>query len=600
MPMNFLAVDLETDGLYFSKNNILTVAASWRAGSEIRNKVWIVSPVLCEGMHEINGVLQIVYPDSVLQIAAELGNMIRQCDRLVFHNGSFDLPFMLRDGLVSDSLIYRKLFDTMLAARMTGPRDSLRLADLLNYYAIGPTTAEEKRFYERMKGVRGGLLDRDRKGVRKIPTDHIVRYNKMDTDYTLLLAERLWKESSEQYSLDEITREHDFVRVVSAMTVRGQPVDVEKLVKARSDYGAKIRDLRQLIYDHTGAESEAQGEALGRYFARRPWFHNAAIETDGGTVSFAKKTIPVYKAAAEDANDGDALDVLGAIQSTRSTKKALDKVEEIAESLDGLNRVHGGHTVGRTVTYRLASSKPNVQNLPRTLDIWGPFLEADYSQAELRFGCLVARDPVLAAMYAAGEDVHTQTAFRMFGNRDDWETRFKYWRQVAKAVNFLSMYGGGADRLRDRLQEEGVFITRKEAQEYKALHRRTYPKIYDSMTYATTTWEERGYLRLWDGARIYLPDFERDRAYKAFNNVVQGGIAKIVQVAMTALHDEGYPVTGQVHDSIRFDVKLADDKTALDHIVEIMSGALPLSYRSIMQDFPPMQMAVDIEVKGNK
>lgn len=595
--MNFLVIDIETTGLYF-KDRILTIAASWREGASIKNRVWIVDPVLCEGMIEVNGILQIQVPDSIVAIQAELGGLVASCDRIVFHNGAFDLPFLLRDGILTDRQVRNKIYDTMLAARRTGPRDAHSLSALLDEYHIGPVTAEERSFYKRMKGIRAGLLNRDRHGALKIPTSDILRYNAMDTDYTLLLAERLWKESTKQYELDQITREHDFIRVVSGMTIRGQHVNVDALVQSRDEYSKKIRDLRAKIHAFTGAESEDQGVMLAKWFDRRPWFGRSVVLTGGGAPSFDKTAVPVYKKDAETYGDNDAVVILDAIQDARAANKIWNRIVEIGDNLDARDRLHGGFSVGKTTTYRLASSRPNVQNLPRDLKIWASYLGADYSQAELRYGALIARDPVLASMYAAGEDVHTQTALRMFGNRDDWESNFKHWRQVAKAVNFLSMYGGGPERLKDRLQQEGIFITLTQAKEYKDLHRRTYPKIYEAMRDATRVWESRGWLRIWDDSRIYLLNRERDRSFKAYNNVVQSGIAKIVQSAMCTLHDEGYPIVGQVHDEIRFDGDLIGDEQAHKHIAEIMTGALPLSLRSVITGFPPIEMAVDLEVKG--
>jgi len=103
----------------------------------------------------------------------------------------------------------------------------------------------------------------------------------------------------------------------------------------------------------------------------------------------------------------------------------------------------------------------------------------------------------------------------------------------------------------------------------------------------------RGYLLLMGGKRLYASDQDKLRAYKAFNNVVQGSVAEIVKKAMIAIRDT-LPVllTSQVHDSIEKEVELTD-RTSLPAVKRIMEGVVPSKYMQRVS--PPIAMAVDTE-----
>lgn len=606
----FVAIDIETTSLTWD-TEILTVAAAWRGADGLpTTKAWVLSHALCDGMviDPDTNEMTLVYPDSILDVSAELRDLMDMADMVVFHNGAFDIPFLVRDGLLHESSIRRKVFDTMLAARMTGAHESHSLNALLDEFGIGPSDAEERAFYDRMKGLRGSLLKyaKGKYKERVVPTDDILRYNALDVAYTLELAEVLWQFSikptrfKDCYSLEQIIDAHDFVRVASMMRVRGQKVDMEALIQARSDFNADLRDSRQLMYDLSDGliESEAHNAGLSQFFSGRRWFHAHSQETSNGNYSFDKTAVAYYLSAAEDAGDTDAWKILNAVQDTRHTHRIATRIDELIESADPLDRVHGGFKVGTTVTYRMASSNPNVQNLPRDLKIWAPYLGADYSQAELRLAAIIAKVPTLQGWYGNGADVHQMTADRMFAGIELREGVGK--RHVAKQVNFLSLYGGGADKLRQRLAQDQCHISRSEAQEYKSAHKKTYPEVYRAMALASEIWENRGYVKLWDGTRVYYQalDAQHERGYKAFNNIIQGGIARMVEVAMRQLHDAGVPLIGQVHDEIRFDPVVEDDESIVSMIREIMEGALPKHIRETAT--PTMEMKVDIEYKGNR
>lgn len=167
--------------------------------------------------------------------------------------------------------------------------------------------------------------------------------------------------------------------------------------------------------------------------------------------------------------------------------------DSILEHLDDDGRLRPQYLqVVGTNTGRLASRNPNAQNFtPRMKPYVRPvgeervFVHADLSQAELRYLAQVADDAPLRQAFARGDDVHASTAASMFGFDSDAlqledPDRFKYLRQIAKALNFGIAYGSGATALARSLSAEGSPTTVDEASNLLAQYRRTYP--------GTATW----------------------------------------------------------------------------------------------------------------
>ena len=108
---------------------------------------------------------------------------------------------------------------------------------------------------------------------------------------------------------------------------------------------------------------------------------------------------------------------------------------------------------------------------------------------------------------------------------------------------------------------------------------------------AQTTWQERGYVKLITGKRIYATKNDLQRSYKAFNNIIQGGVAELVKEAMLTLDGMGIPMLGQEHDAISFPIEVEREP-----IAEVMNNVLPEAISS--RTIPPIKMRVDFDVKG--
>ena len=259
-------------------------------------------------------------------------------------------------------------------------------------------------------------------------------------------------------------------------------------------------------------------------------------------------------------------------------------------------RVHTSYSQVAAVTGRLASSDPNLQNIPiRTEDgreIRRAFvprsegwtlLSADYSQIELRVLAHLSGDEHLCQAFADGEDIHRRTAARIFGMAPALVT--PEIRGRAKAINFGIIYGMGASRL---AQDTG--ISRKEAAAFIDGYFRAYPGVRDFVESLKTAAREQGYVTTLLGRRRPLRDMlesDNQRIQAAVDNVavntpIQGSAAEIIKLAMLRLHAAiaagrlASRMVLQVHDELVFDVAPDELDTVRSLVKEHMESAYAL------------------------
>jgi DNA polymerase-1 len=279
-----------------------------------------------------------------------------------------------------------------------------------------------------------------------------------------------------------------------------------------------------------------------------------------------------------------------ALAKLRSTY--TDKLPEMVNRDDG--RVHTSFHQAGAATGRLASSDPNLQNLPiRTDDgrrirkafVAPPgrrILAADYSQIELRIMAHLSQDPALLRAFASGVDIHRATAAEVFGKALDDVSGNE--RRAAKAINFGLMYGMSAFGLAKQLG-----IARGEAQDYIGLYFSRYPGVREFMDRTRAEARERGYVETVFGRRLYLENIAARNAglragaeRAAINAPMQGTAADIIKRAMIALHGWLEPhaqramMVLQVHDELVFEVEEGFVDTLREAVVERMAGAAEL------------------------
>jgi len=279
-----------------------------------------------------------------------------------------------------------------------------------------------------------------------------------------------------------------------------------------------------------------------------------------------------------------------------------DKLPRMVDSLTG--RVHTSYNQAVAVTGRLASSDPNLQNIPvRTAEgrrireafIAPPgsvLVSADYSQIELRIMAHLSHDEGLLKAFAAGQDVHRATAAEVFGVGVDEVSNEQ--RRYAKVINFGLIYGMSAFGLASQLG-----IERSAASAYIDRYFARYPGVADYMTRTRNAAHEQGYVETVFGRRLWLPEINSSNGMRrqgseraAINAPMQGTAADLIKLAMIAVHDYlrdeklASFIIMQVHDELVLEVPEAE--------LDIIKAELPRLMAGVAQLEVPLEVSVGV------
>ena len=229
------------------------------------------------------------------------------------------------------------------------------------------------------------------------------------------------------------------------------------------------------------------------------------------------------------------------------TKLNSTYAEGLAAYIGADGRIHGKFNQTITATGRISSTEPNLQNIPVRMELGREirkvfvaregctFVDADYSQIELRILAHMSGDERLIEAYREAQDIHAITASQVFHIPLDQVTPLQ--RRNAKAVNFGIVYGISAFGL-----SEGLSISRKEAMEYIEKYFETYPGVKKFLDGLVEQAKEQGYVSTLFGRRRPIPELNspRTRAFGervAMNSPIQGTAADIMKLAMVAVRE---------------------------------------------------------------
>ena len=249
-----------------------------------------------------------------------------------------------------------------------------------------------------------------------------------------------------------------------------------------------------------------------------------------------------------------------------------------------------------TVTGRMASRDPNLQNIPvRTeeskairkafvADKGYTFVSIDYSQIELRIAAILSEDSNMIEILKDGEDVHAGVASRVFGVKIDEVT--SDMRRKAKVINFGILYGMGVNALRANL---GEGTTREEAQEFLNAYFNTFTRLAGYLEETKGYARLQGYTKTLFGRRRHFPGIQSSAPFiraqaerMAINAPVQGTAADVMRIAMNEVYayikkgkkTESIHMLMQVHDELIFEIKEKDVEKETKKLKEIMEGVL--------------------------
>jgi DNA polymerase I len=414
------------------------------------------------------------------------------------------------------------------------------------------------------------------KGARQIGFDEVsieraTEYSAEDAEVTLALHHVLWPRIREHEGLKFVYEsiEIPVSRVLYAMERTGVLIDPERLAAQSRELGQRIVAL------------EAQAHQL----AGQPF--NLGSPKQIGEILFGKLGLPVQKKTATGAasTDEDVLERLAEdypLPKTLLEHRAFSKLKSTySDKLPSMVRRETGRvhtTYGQTtaITGRLASTDPNLQNIPiRTAEgrrireafvapAGSQIVSADYSQIELRIMAHLSDDTGLLQAFAQGQDVHRATASEVFGVPLDQVSADQ--RRTAKVINFGLIYGMSAFGLASNLG-----IGRDEAKGYIERYFTRYPGVARYMDMTRALARRQGFVETVFGRRLWLPEINSPNGPRrqgaeraAINAPMQGTAADLIKLAMVATHDwlqRGSLRTRlimQVHDELVFEVPDAE------------------------------------------
>ena len=376
------------------------------------------------------------------------------------------------------------------------------------------------------------------------------------------------------------------VEVLSNMQWNGMYVDKEELEQFGKELTEKLETITKIIYEMAGEE------------------FNINSTKQLGEILFEKMKLPVIKKTKNGySTDVDVLEKL---------KKEDPIIEQILEYrqlmklnstyVEGLkpyinpktNRIHSFFHQTITATGRISSTEPNLQNIPTRFDlgkrvrkVFKPesgkvYIDADYSQIELRVLASISGDKHMIEAFKEGQDIHKQAASKVFKTPIDQVT--KEQRSNAKAVNFGIVYG-----ISDFGLGEQLGIGRKQAKKYIDEYLSEYSGIKNFMDNIKEDAKEKGYVETLFHRRRYIPELKSNNYMvrqfglrAAMNTPIQGTAADIMKIAMIKVFKEiekrglKSKIVLQVHDEMMLETPINEQEEIQEIVKNSMETAAEL------------------------
>ena len=411
--------------------------------------------------------------------------------------------------------------------------------------------------------------------------------------YAGLFVYAVWKakvcieEKLEEQGMYRLFREVEMPLslVLYDMEQEGVLVRPEELKEYGESLVGKIQELEKQIYKLADTEFNINSpKQLGEILFER-------LQIPGG-----KKTKTGYSTAA-DVLEKLAPDypIVAAVLEYRGLAKLKSTYADgLAVFIDENNRIHSNFNQTITATGRISSTEPNLQNIPMRMElgrmirkVFVPkdgylFMDADYSQIELRVLAHMSGDEQLIEAYRMDEDIHKITAAKVFHTPLEEVTDLQ--RRNAKAVNFGIVYGISSFGL-----SQDLSITRKEATAYIEQYFATYPRVKEFLDKLVSDAKEKGYAETMFGRRRPVPELSSGNFMQrsfgeriAMNSPIQGTAADIIKIAMLhvwqKLKEEKLKskLILQVHDELLIEVLPEEEERVREILTNEMQSAADL------------------------
>lgn len=550
-----IALDTETTGLDVLLNELVGISFSWKE----KTGWWLDKPAINRFKKEVDAILS--------------NPKIKK----VGHNIKFDLGILDKEGFSLNGIA----FDTMIAAYLISPGGR-------NYTLANQVFIE---FGHRMTPITELIGEgKNQISMAKVSQKRLVPYASADADYTWRLYQKLHKRISERgVNLVFNRLEIPLIEVLHSMEKAGVKIDTKEIAKVDDLISKKIDDTTKIIYSLAGKKFNISSPIQLKeiLFSRLKIPANTLRSTKTG-----------LSTAASELNKLKGLHpIIDEIINYRELTKLKNTYLEPLPKLINLKtgRVHTTYNQTITVTGRLSSSNPNLQNIPIRTELGNRIrkafvaekgsvlLAADYSQIELRIAAHLSKDRNMTKAFQNDTDIHRQTA--SFINQVPENKVTETMRSAAKEVNFGVLYGMNAYGIATR-----TGVTPTTAQQFLDRYFYKYDQLKKYRDDLIEKARKSGYAESITGRKRYLPDLGsknfalRNAAERmAINMPIQGSQADIIKIAMIECYNKlvkkypGLKLILQVHDELVFEALQKDITVIAPQIKTIMSSAYKLS-----------------------
>ena len=499
---------------------------------------------------------------------------------LVGHNLKFDGHLLANYGLV----IPRYTFDTMIAEWLVDPASrSLGLKEMADRYLnIEMTHIEE-------------LIGKGKNQISMadVAVEKVAPYASADAEVTLQLRPILTEKLKAQQEVDLLNEiEMPLIAVLAEMERIGIAVNKPFFSKMSAELSSRLNEIESLVIDTVGYNlnlnsTQQLSKALFETLKLSP--HDRRFKTASGFYSTSAEVLEQIR---------HEHDIVGWLLEYRELSKLKSTyVDTFPLQINpNTNRIHTTFNQIGSVTGRLASSNPNLQNIPTRTEIGrlvrqafiadpgNLLLAVDYSQIELRIVAHMSGDDSMLAAFRAGQDIHAATAAAVFGIPIEQVTKDQ--RRQAKAINFGLIYGMSAFGL-----SNATDMTLAESENFVKTYFQQFPGVKDYLDGIRLLAAKQGYVETLLGRRRYFPNLQNPKNVnlknreerEAINAPIQGTAADIIKISMIKmmprLKAEGLQARMllQVHDELIFELP-EDELTKTASVVQdLMENAFSIS-----------------------
>ena len=480
--------------------------------------------------------------------------------------------------------LFNKISDVSIAAYLINPlKDSYGADDIARDYLDMTIPSYSERFGKSRLSEIVSEIDDEEKNV---VINNLLEYTG-ELSYVAVAGYKNLESTLEKTGMIKLYREVEMPTAyfLYQMERVGVKADIAVLEQLAKKLDRKIIELESDIYDLAGEEFNINSpKQLG------------VILFEKMKLPFAKKTKTGYSTSADILEKLKKEDpIISKILDYRQfTKLKSTYAEGLAVFIENDKRIHGKFNQMITATGRISSTEPNLQNIPIRMEMGREFrkvfkakdgfvfIDADYSQIELRVLADMSEDEHLIQAYKNGDDIHRSTASKVFHTPFDEVTDLQ--RRNAKAVNFGIVYGISAFGL-----SQDLGTTRKEADEIIKKYFATYPAIKAFLDEKVEEAKETGYSYTKFGRRRPVPEIKSSNFMQrsfgeriAMNSPIQGTAADIIKIAMIKvarkLKEEKLKsrIVLQVHDELLVETSVDEIEKVKEILISNMQSAAEL------------------------